>query len=469
MKIYNTLTKQVETFKPRKHPEVTLYTCGPTVYNYAHIGNLRTYLFEDILEKTLNYIGYKVKRVMNITDVGHMVADADHGEDKMLLSAKREKKTMTAIADYYTKAFFKDLAKLNIKKPAIIAKATDYIDIYKEIIAKLVAEGYAYQAGGNVYFNISKAKDYYKLSGKEETELLIGGRVDVTLDKNKVNPFDFGLWFTKSKFEQQEMKWESPWGLGYPGWHIECTGICLKYLGSYLDIHCGGVDNIFPHHTNEIAQAEAFLGHKWCNYWVHGEHLNDKSGKMSKSKGEFLTISLLESKGYDPLVYRFFCLQSHYRKQLVFTYESLDSATLSYQKLKERIKHLTNDKASLMPKAISKYQEQFRKALTNDLNTANALTCLFDLLKDKEVNDNTKLYLINEFDKILGLNLIEIKEKITAEVKAEILNLIKIREEAKAKCDYKQADQIRTKLEQKGIILKDSKEGTTFELKERRE
>jgi cysteinyl-tRNA synthetase len=465
MKLYNTLTKQVEEFVPHKKEEVTLYTCGPTVYNYAHIGNLRTYIFEDILEKTLRYIGYNVKRVMNITDVGHLVSDADAGEDKMLISAKKEGKTMAEIADFYTKIFFDDITKLNIRKPDIIQKATDHIDQYIKMIKKLLEEGYAYQAGGNVYFDISRAKEYYQLSGKKEEDLLIGVRDDVTEDKNKRNPFDFGLWFTKSKFEEQEMKWESPWGLGYPGWHIECSGISIKYLGEYLDIHCGGVDNIFPHHTNEIVQSEAYLGHKWCNFWVHGEHLNDKTGKMSKSKGEFLTITLLESKGYQPIVYRFFCLQSHYRKQLVFTYESLDIATTSYNKLKSRVNNIENDDMSLDNNIIKNYQNKFKDALRSDLNTANALTCIYDLLKDNNVNNNTKLYLIKDFDKVLSLNLLDNQQEISPVLEKEINDLIKEREIAKNNKDYQKADQIRDTLSQKGVIVKDNKEGTIWELK----
>ena len=284
MNIYNTLSKIIEEFKPHDEREVKMYTCGPTVYNYAHMGNLRTYIFEDILEKTLKYIGYDVKRVMNITDVGHLTSDADTGEDKMVSGAKREGKSVLEIAEFYTKAFFDDIEKLNIKKPDIIVKASDMIDEYIKIIAKLLEDGYAYIASGNVYFDISKVNDYYKLSGKNENDLIVAVRDDVEEDKNKRNPFDFVLWFTSSKFDNQALKWDSPWGVGYPGWHIECSGISMKYLGEYLDIHCGGVDNVFPHHTNEIAQSEAYVGHKWCNYWVHGEFLNDETGKMSNQR-----------------------------------------------------------------------------------------------------------------------------------------------------------------------------------------
>ena len=356
MRLYNTLSKKIEEFIPNEKGVVKMYTCGPTVYHFAHIGNLRTYIFEDILEKSLKYIGYRVDRVMNITDVGHLQSDGDTGEDKMLEGAKREKKTVHEIAEFYTKAFFEDIEKLNIRKPDVIKKASEQIEDYIEIISTLIEKDYAYLSNGNVYFDISKATDYYKLSGKKEEDLIVGVRDDVILDESKRNPFDFVLWFTKSKFENQEMVWDSPWGRGYPGWHIECSTIAKKTLGDRLDIHCGGVDNIFPHHTNEIAQSEAYLGHKWCNYWVHGEHLMDATGKMAKSKGDFLTISLLEEKGYDPLSYRFMCLQSHYRKQLQFSFESLDIATQSYNKLKSRIQSLNKEKTILNEESIDKYK-----------------------------------------------------------------------------------------------------------------
>ena len=330
MRFYNTLNKKVEEFIPIEENKVKLYTCGPTVYHYAHIGNLRTYINEDILEKTLKYLGYEVNRVMNITDVGHLSSDGDTGDDKMLKGAKRENKTVLEIAEYYTNEFKKDATKLNIAWPETVVPATSMIDDYIKFIQKLEAEGYAYFKGGNVYFDTSKLKEYYVLTNHTEDSLLDAVREDVEIDDNKRNKTDFVLWFTKSKFDNQELKWESPWGVGYPGWHIECSVISLKYLGEYLDIHCGGVDNIFPHHTNEIAQTECYVGHKWCNYWFHPEHLNDATGKMSKSKGEFLTVSLLEEKGYNPLAYRFMCLQSHYHKQLVFTYENLDVASNAY-------------------------------------------------------------------------------------------------------------------------------------------
>ena len=462
MKIYNTLTRSIEKFIPINKDKVTMYTCGPTVYHFAHIGNLRTYIMEDVLEKTLNYIGYNVKRCMNITDVGHLTSDADTGDDKMLKGAKRENKTVLEIAQYYTEEFKKDCAKLNIKWPETVIPATNMIDEYISFIKKLEEEGYAYFKGGNVYFDTSKLNEYYVLTNHTEDSLKEAVRDDVELDENKKNKTDFVLWFTKSKFDSQELKWESPWGLGYPGWHIECSCISLKYLGEYLDIHCGGVDNIFPHHTNEIAQTESFIGHKWCNYWFHPEHLNDASGKMSKSKGEFLTISLLESKGYNPLAYRLLCLQSHYHKQLVFTYESLDSATNAYNKLLNKIKSITKDDSVIDNEIIKEYQDKFKKELENDLNTSNAVTVLYDALKS-DLNNNTKLYLIEDFDKVLSLDLLK-KTEIDSELLDYINQKIEERSIAKKNKDYILADSIRKELEEKGIILKDTREGTTFEI-----
>ena len=462
MKLYNTLNKKIEEFKPYNENMVNMYTCGPTVYHYAHIGNLRTYIFEDILEKGLEYVGYNVKRCMNITDVGHMSSDADTGEDKMIKGAQREHKTVYEIADFYTKAFFEDCDKLNIRKPKIVEKASDHIDVYIKMITKLLADGYAYISNGNVYFDISKAKDYYKLSGKNPDELLIGAREDVEEDIHKKNPYDFGLWFTISKFENQAMKWDSPWGVGYPGWHIECSGLSINYLGEFLDIHCGGVDNIFPHHTNEIAQSEAYLGHKWCNYWLHGEHLNDSTGKMSKSKGEFLTVSLLESKGYNPLAYRFFCLQSHYRNQLVFTYDALDKATSTYNKLLNKIKNIKDD-GNVDNDIVKKYQDKFKDAISNDLNTSLMLTCLYDILKE-DTTDKTKLEIIKDYDKVLSLNVLNNEKKLDEELIKYINEKLEERKLAKQNKDYEKADNIRKELESKNIKIKDTREGTIYEV-----
>ena len=467
LSFYNTLTKKVEQFIPNEDKKVAMYTCGPTVYHYAHIGNLRSYIEEDLLEKTLRYLGYDVKRVMNITDVGHLSSDADTGEDKMLKGAKREHKTVMEIAKFYTDAFFHDCKKLNIKMPDVIEPATNCIPEFIHMIEVLLEKGYAYESGGNVYFDTSKLKEYYVFSSQSEKELLVGVRDDVDVDENKKNKSDFVLWFTKSKFDDQELKWESPWGLGYPGWHIECSCISMKHLGEYMDIHCGGVDNIFPHHTNEIAQSESYLGHKWCNYWFHVHHLVDeKAGKMSKSSGEFLTVSLLESKGYDARVYRLFCLQSHYRKPLGFSYEVLDNIGIAYDKLIKKIGTLDKT-GEVNQEKFDLYKTKFEEALCDDLNSAMALTVLYDMLKD-DISDATKFALAESFDKVLSLDLTtayaerEAKNSIDAELEHYVLTKIEERKAAKKEKDFAKADAIRSELLEKGIVLEDTREGVKW-------
>lgn len=462
-KIYNTLGHKIEDFVPYNKDKVTMYTCGPTVYHYAHIGNLRSYICEDVLEKALNYCGYNVKRVMNITDVGHLSSDADTGEDKMLKGAKREHKTVLEIAKYYTDCFKSDCDRLNIKWPETVVPATSLIDDYIKFIEVLMEKGYAYFTNGNVYFDTSKLKEYYQLTNHNEEELMHGVRESVEEDTNKRNKTDFVLWFTKSKFDSQELKWQSPWGMGYPGWHIECSCISLKYLGEQLDIHCGGVDNIFPHHTNEIAQTESYIGKKWCNYWFHVEHLNDKSGKMSKSNGEFLTVDLLIKKGFNPLAYRLFCLQSHYQKQLLFTYESLEGAQNTYDKLISKIKSINEDSSEVDKALFEKYNNMFKETLCDNLNTSNSLTVLYDVLKS-DLNNNTKLALIKSFDKVLSLDLIK-EEKYDEELISYIEDMIIKRSNAKREGNYELADSIRNELLERGIILKDTREGTVYEVK----
>lgn len=464
---FNTLTRKVEQFIPNVDGKVAMYTCGPTVYHFAHIGNLRSYIMEDILEKTLRYVGYDVKRVMNITDVGHLTSDADTGEDKMLKGAKREHKTVMEIAKYYTDAFFDDCRKLNIKRPDVVEPATNCIPEFINMVKVLLEKDYAYIAGGNVYFDTSKLDDYYVFSSQSEKELMVGVRDDVSEDINKKNKADFVLWFTKSKFDNQELKWDSPWGVGYPGWHIECSCISMKHLGEYMDIHCGGVDNIFPHHTNEIAQSEAYLGHKWCNYWFHVHHLNDKSGKMSKSKGEFLTVSLLEEKGYNPLVYRLFCLQSHYRKPLEFSYEVLDNMTTAYNKLIKKIGELKAD-GSVDEEAFAGFRNKFEDAICSDLNTSSAITVIYDVLRS-DINDMTKLELIKSFDEVLSLDLLkdhgnDKESSVDSELKEYILAKIEERKVAKKEKDFARADAIRDELAAKGIQIKDTREGTVWEI-----
>ena len=473
MYLYNSATRKKEEFVPNNPELVKMYTCGPTVYHYAHIGNLRSYIMEDVLEKTLRYLGYPVKRVMNITDVGHLASDADTGEDKMLKGAKRENKSVLEIAKFYTDAFFSDCQKLNIKRPDVVEPATHCIDEYIKIITRLLEKGYAYLAGGNVYFDTSKLERYYIFNDHDMEDLAVGVREGVEEDSNKRNKNDFVLWFTKSKFEDQALKWDSPWGVGYPGWHIECSGISMKHLGEDLDLHCGGIDNAFPHHTNEIAQSESYLGHKWCNYWFHVHHLNTNSGKMSKSKGEFLTVSLLESKGYDPLAYRLFCLQSHYRRNLVFSYGNLDNAVVTYGKLVAKIAALNPaDPEPVDQAAFDALKEKFSSALANDLNTSLAITAVYDVLKAK-TNDATKLALLGDFDYVLGLDLLAKADKKRKELAAApktgaftILSesgeadpaveaKIQARQDAKKAKNFAEADRLRDELKAEGIELTD--------------
>ena len=479
MQLYNSATRKREDFVPIHGNEVKMYTCGPTVYHFAHIGNLRTYIMEDILDRYLRFAGYDVKRVMNITDVGHLTSDADEGEDKMLKGARREHKTVMEIAKFYTDAFFDDCRKLNIRRPDVVEPATACIDEYIKIITKLMDTGYAYFAGGNVYFDTSRLERYYVFNDFNEEDLAVGVREGVEADDNKRNKNDFVLWFTKSKFEDQALKWDSPWGVGYPGWHIECSGISMKHLGEDLDIHCGGIDNAFPHHTNEIAQSESYLGHKWCNFWVHVHHLNTTSGKMSKSSGEFLTVSLLEEKGYDPLAYRFFCLQSHYRKALVFSWENLDNAQGAYQKLIARIAALKPGTGPVVAEDFQALKEKFCAALDNDLNTSQAVTVLYDVLK-AGTTDDTKLAAIDHFDSVLRLDLNDraiAKREADAAAAARaaaakgaaqfaviaedgtddpaVTERILARQSAKKARDFAEADRIRDALRAEGIEITD--------------
>lgn len=472
LKLYNSESRTVEEFKPYNEKLVTLYTCGPTVYHFAHIGNLRSYIMEDVLEKSLGYLGYNVKRAMNITDVGHLSSDGDTGEDKMLLGAIREHKSVLEIAAEYTEAFKKDCSALNLKWPEIVVPATSEIDKYIEIITNLLDSGYAYISNGNVYFDTSKLENYYRFGNQTANDMVVGARDNVEEDIGKRNQNDFVLWFTKSKFENHALKWDSPWGTGYPGWHIECSGISNKYLGEHLDIHCGGVDNKFPHHTNEIAQTESFIGHKWCKFWFHVEHLNTKQGKMSKSNGDFLTLTKLNEMGYSPMVYKFFCLQSHYRKQLVFSEEGLDSAKSAYVKLTKKLVNLKED-GGVDNTKFEEYKTKFKSALENDLNTSLALTSVFDVVKDETLNNSTKIALIKDFDLVLGLDFaniidgkikVENETKIDAELDKYIQEMIAKRLEAKKEKNYALADSIRNELKEKGIELIDTKDGTSYKI-----
>lgn len=465
MKIYNTMSRRIEEFVPIQEGKALMYCCGPTVYNYAHIGNLRTYIFEDLLHRTLSENGFSVKHCMNITDVGHLTGDGDDGEDKMEKRSKELNKSVWDIAAFYTDAFFKDTEALNIIRPDIVCKATDHIPEMIDLIKRLEDGGHTYTAGGNVYFSIDTISDYGKLAGLKLDDLKSGARIEV--DQNKRNPKDFVLWFTNSKFNNQAMTWDSPWGRGYPGWHIECSAMSMKYLGDHFDIHCGGIDAIPVHHTNEIAQSEAATGHPWVDYWCHGEFLLNDKGKMSKSSGEFLTLSVLLSKGYDALDYRYFCLSGHYRTQLKFSFEALNHAKAARAQLNEKVRELkkSSDPAeSLSEKAIG-YYNNFADSMANDLKTPEALSYMWQMLKDKDITDSEKLALLYKFDMILGLRLKDVQTEEKRLGSDEDWALVAERQEAKKNKDWARADEIRNMLLGRGFVIKDTPQGPKLEKK----
>ena len=469
LKLYNTLSRNVEKFIPIEEKKVKMYTCGPTVYNYAHIGNLRTYIFEDVLKRTLKYNGYEVDHVMNITDVGHLQSDGDTGEDKMEMGAKRENKNVLDIARFYEGEFLKDLKSLNIQVANHIPRATDHVKEMIELIEKLEKRGYTYIANNNVYFSIDKFEDYNKLANLSLEEMNAGNRVEV--DIYKKNPLDFVLWFTNSKFENHILQWDSPWGVGFPGWHVECSAMAIKYLGEYMDIHCGGIDHIQVHHTNEIAQSEGALGHKWVNYWLHGEFLILDKGKMSKSSGSFITLNSLIENNIDPLVYRYYVLQSKYRKPLVFSYDRLKDASNSFEILKNKIK-LINDNVDneilINENIIKEYKNRFLKYINDDLNIANGFTLLHEVIRSENLNNKEKKIIIDDFDKVFGLNLNELsddKEKLDKDFVNKINLLIKEREAARKNKDYKKSDEIRDYLLQNNIEIMDNKDNTTWKVR----
>jgi len=450
LKLYNTETRSVDELIPIEEGLIKMYCCGPTVYNYAHIGNLRTYIFEDVLRKTIKKAGYKIKHVMNVTDVGHLTSDEDTGEDKMSLAAKREQKDVLDIARFYEKAFFEDCAALNIERPDIVCRATEYIEEIIKFIQGLEAKGYVYVAGGNVYFDSAKFKDYGKMAHLDLENLRHGYRVEE--DPNKKNPTDSVLWFTKSKYQNHILSWPSPWGeFGYPGWNIECSTMALKNLGERADIHCGGVDHINVHHTNEIAQSESLLGHKWINFWIHGEFLQLKNNeKMGKSKGNFLTVQVLKDEGYNPLYYRYLCLTSHYRSPLTFSFEALDAAGKAFEHLKEVVLKLRQEagRDANLSKPATAYIETFNNCLFNDLNTAQALATLWTMLKDKELSAQTKLDALYDMDSVLSLGMKDFKEQSDekTDLPDEVLALIEERKQARTEKNWAKSDELRDKL-----------------------
>jgi len=452
------MTRHIDEFKPIEEGKVKLYTCGPTVYNYAHIGNLRTYIFEDVLRRSLESLGFKVNHVMNITDVGHLESDADAGDDKMALASKREQRSPWEIARFYEEAFFSDCKKLHILRPTLVCRATEHIDEMQAMVKTLEKKGFTYTVDGNVYYRISKFLDYTKLSRRNLDELIEGARIEI--DERKEDPRDFVLWFSNSKFPNQIMKWESPWGLGFPGWHIECSAMASKYLGEHIDIHTGGVDHISVHHTNEIAQSEGCFGHEWVNYWMHGEFLVIDKGKMSKSSGEFLTLQVLVDKGFEPLHYRYFCLGAHYRSQLFFSYEALTGAKNAFEALKNRVISwkLSPQKGS-SPRLVAQYKEQFWKALANDLDTPVALSVVWEMTKEKSLGDEEKLSLIKEFDQVLGFDVDAFSRPKLSD---ELYALVQEREKARLHKNWQLADEIRQKIAARGIQLKDSSTGTDW-------
>jgi cysteinyl-tRNA synthetase len=464
---FNTMGRIMEEFKTIESGVVKMYCCGPTVYNYAHIGNLRAYLFDDILRRTLEYSGYKVKHIVNITDVGHLTDNNDDGEDKMVKSSRETGKTVWEISEFYTNAFFQDIDSLNIVRPTISPKATDHIKEMIDLIKRIEVKGYTYKAGGNVYFNIDKFPDYGKLALRERQDLTAGARVVV--DPNKINPHDFVLWFTNSKFEQQAMLWDSPWGRGYPGWHLECSAMSMKYLGDQFDIHCGGIDHIPIHHTNEIAQSEAATGKKWVNYWMHNEFLLMNKGKMAKSSGKFLTLNSLVEDGFNPLDYRYFSLGGHYRSQLQFTMESLTSAKAARENLFERVIKLKKETDNIPSKEPGRlaleYIGNFQEHISNDLNTPKALSDLWIMLKDNKLSADEKLYLVYDYDRIFGFNLEKLDiPPLNEEIKLdpEISNIIDLRNAARENKDWVKADELRDILLNKGYTIKDTPSGTVW-------
>ena len=458
MKLYNTLTRKKEEFKPINGNTVRMYSCGPTVYNYAHIGNLRTYVFMDLLRRVLKYEGYKLKGVMNITDVGHLMADSDDGEDKMAKSAREQNKDPYEIAEFYTNVFFKDFEKLNIGKPEVVCKATDHINEMIDYVVGLCEKGYGYETSDGIYYDIEKFSDYGCLSGNSLDDLKAGARIEVNDEKR--SPYDFAIW--KKAPKEHLMQWPSPWGQGYPGWHIECSAMSKKYLGEEFDIHTGGVDHIPIHHENEIAQSKGLTGKNPAKFWVHGEFMLVDGGKMSKSLGNTYTIEQLEKMGYSPMVFRYFCLNAHYRKKLNFTFETMDASKISYERLCQAILKHKNASENLSEEKLNKYIEDFNSDISDDLNIPSALGVLWTMLKEPASKNIYETAL--QFDKVFGLSLDKVKEE-KAEIPAEIIEKAEKMQQARKEKDYATADAIRNELATLGYIVKNTKDGYEIDIK----
>jgi len=452
LKLYNTLTRKKQIFKPLADKMVGLYTCGPTVYNYAHIGNLRTYIFEDILRRVLQYNGYSVKHVMNYTDVGHLTSDADTGEDKMEKGAKRERKTVWEIADFYIKAFKKDSAALNILKPTLTPRATDNIKEQIDLIKILEKKDFTYKTSDGIYFDTSRLKDYGDLARLDIKGLKAGARIKVI--KAKKNPTDFALWKFSPKNSKRQMEWDSPWGKGFPGWHIECSAMAEKYLGKEFDIHCGGIDHLNVHHTNEVAQSEAAFGKIPAKFWLHGEHLLMGAEKMSKSLNNFYALRDIENKNFNPLAFRYLVLTSHYRSKLNFSWKSLAAAQNALDNLYENLR--TSDVRNIKTSDTQEYEKKFTPAINDDLNTPKAIALIWQIIKDKHISPSAKKQLLLKFDKILGLGLNEIKP---LEIPLKIRQMVDRRELLRRNKHFIQADQLRKKIESLGYKTEDTQHG----------
>jgi cysteinyl-tRNA synthetase len=475
LRLFNTLSRELEEFRPLQPGRAGVYACGPTVYNFAHIGNLRTYVSEDLLVRTLRELGYEVRHVMNVTDVGHLTGDADQGEDKMLKSAREQGRSVWQIAEFYTQAFFADCAAMNVLRPTVVCRATEHIADMIALIRRLEERGFTYQAGGNVYFDIGRFAGYGRLSGQDLEELKAGSRVEV--DAGKRHPLDFVLWFTRSKFEHQAMLWDSPWGRGYPGWHIECSAMSMKYLGEQFDIHCGGVDHVPVHHTNEIAQSEAATGRKWVNYWLHAEFLVLTKEKMAKSAGGFLTLAAVREKGFEPLDYRYLCLGAHYRSQLQFSWEALEAAASGRRGLRERLGRLRAEAtaaelsgpdsgAGAKPGTEAgperEHVQAFRDELADDLNSPRGLAALWGLLRDAGLPPAAKVRGALAMDRILGLGLESVEPAREEPLDEEGRALLEERARARGARDWARADALRRELARRGIQVEDTPDGVRW-------